>query len=88
MKKIYYHKSFSKQYKKLVRSNPKYRKIITDRINLFLQTRKSLLLHDHKLSGNLHGLRSFSVSGDIRIVYFETPDHCVFVDIGTHSQVY
>ncbi len=34
-------------------------------------------------------LRAFSVTGDIRIVYFEINDESVlFLDIGTHNQVY
>lgn len=48
-------------------------------------------MHDHALIGNMGGYRSFSVTGDYRIIYRieENGDIVfVFIDIGTHSQVY
>lgn len=45
-------------------------------------------LHDHALSGKLKSRRAFSVSGDIRVIYEELEEAYVFLDIGTHSQVY
>jgi mRNA-degrading endonuclease YafQ of YafQ-DinJ toxin-antitoxin module len=34
------------------------------------------------------GLRAFSVSGDVRVIYYETDEAYVFTDVGTHAQVY
>lgn len=45
-------------------------------------------LHDHALTGKLAGKRAFSMAGDIRIIYIELEDSIVFLDIGTHNQVY
>jgi mRNA-degrading endonuclease YafQ of YafQ-DinJ toxin-antitoxin module len=48
-------------------------------------------LRTHKLSGELKSLWSFSVQYDTRVVFFFTedkPPKAVFVDIGTHDEVY
>jgi len=45
-------------------------------------------LHDHALTGKLAGKRAFSIAGDIRVIYVEFDDFIVFLDIGTHNQVY
>ena len=48
-------------------------------------------LKTHKLSGKLKGLWSFSVEFDVRVVFYFTedkPSKAVFVDIGTHDEVY
>lgn len=44
--------------------------------------------HDHALTGKLTGKRAFSVAGDIRVIYVELEDAIVFLDIGSHNQVY
>ena len=86
--KIRRHKHFIKQYKKLP---SKFQAATENRISLFIQNRKSPLLRDHPLSGDMKGQRSFSVTGDYRIIYEERQNGeivFVFLDIGTHSQVY
>lgn len=48
-------------------------------------------LKTHKLSGKLKGLWSFSVEKNTRVVFYFTKDNpprAVFVDIGSHDQVY
>lgn len=30
----------------------------------------------------------FSVNGDVRIIYKELSDRYIFIDVGTHAQVY
>lgn len=45
-------------------------------------------LRDHALEGNMKGLRAFSITADIRVVYAEDEDFIVLVDVGTHAQVY
>lgn len=48
-------------------------------------------LKTHKLSGKLKGLWSFSIEQNIRVVFYFTkdkPPKAIFVDIGTHDQVY
>ncbi len=48
-------------------------------------------LKTHKLSGNLRGLWSITIEYDLRVVFYftsEKPVRAVFVDIGTHDDVY
>jgi len=47
------------------------------------------LLQDHRLSGAKKDLRAFSITGDIHIVYLPISDiEVIFMDIGSHNQVY
>ncbi len=80
--------TFKRAYKKRVAANTKLRTQVAERIHLFQNNPRHPLLHDHSLGGNRLGLRAFSVSGDIRILYFIEDDVAYFVDIGTHNQVY
>ena len=46
-------------------------------------------LKTHKLSGQLRELWSFSITYDIRVIFFFAgDDRAVFVDIGDHDAVY
>ncbi len=46
-------------------------------------------LKTHKLSGKLKDLWSFTVDYDERVLfYFTEDDRAVFVDIGSHDEVY
>lgn len=46
------------------------------------------LLNDHSLKGSKDGHRSFSITGDVRVIYRETESAYIFKDVGTHNQVY
>ena len=76
---------FRKRYQKL---NDKIKKAFHQRLKLFTQDTRNSLLRDHALSGKLKGYRSFSVTGDIRAVYYIQKNIAYFVDVGTHNQVY
>lgn len=59
------------------------------RTELFLKNPFDPALKTHKLSGRLKDLWAFSLGYDLRVVfYFFSPDQAVFVDIGTHDEVY
>jgi mRNA-degrading endonuclease YafQ of YafQ-DinJ toxin-antitoxin module len=45
-------------------------------------------VRDHALRGVLQGKRAFSVTDEYRIVYLERTDYYLFIDVGTHEQVY
>ena len=85
--KIRFHKAYLKAYRRLPR---KIQLKAEKRIALFLENRSNPILKDHALTGNLINKRAFSVTGDYRIIYQEIAGEVVFVflDIGTHSQVY
>lgn len=55
---------------------------------MFIAGQRGAPLNDHGLTGDLQGRRSFSITGDIRVFYVEFEDKIIFLDIGTHNQVY
>lgn len=55
---------------------------------MFLDNPKNSSLKDHALIGKKAGYRSFSITGNIRVVYKIVEDGIVLYDIGTHNQVY
>lgn len=87
--KIEFHPDFRKAYKKRIENNKKLIKKVNERIELFKKDRQDPQLKDHQLTGSKRYYRSFSITGDIRIVYFEKDqDTAIFYDIGSHNQVY
>ncbi len=87
--KIERHLSFKRSYQKRIAQNPKLSAQTILRIKLFSENPTNPALKDHSLKGRKLGLRAFSVSGDIRIVYIKiSENHVLFLDIGSHNQVY
>lgn len=83
------HPRFKKSYKSRISHNVKLVSQVTNRVKIFQKDPKTPLLKDHALIGAKKGLRSFWVTGDIRIVYIQlSNDYVIFFDIGTHNQVY
>lgn len=87
-KKIVYSRRFVKHFRNRVSNNKKLVKKTETRVEKFLIDPKDQTLKDHALTGNLAGFRAFSITGDVRIVYYEELGKYKFVDIGTHSQIY
>jgi len=88
MKPIRRSRTFDKHFKQRVSPHDKLVKQFEERLGLFLIGQHDYPLHDHRLSGKLAGRRAFSIAGDMRVIYEELNDAYVFLDIGTHSQVY
>ena len=88
MKKVRFTKSFDKHFKVRVSNNENLKRRFDDRFQDFIAGRPGHPLDDHPLGGVLKGKRAFSITGDIRVVYEIDGDCCVFLDIGTHNQVY
>lgn len=87
--KIKLHPRFAKSYKLRIKPNSKLVQQTYERINLFRINPSLPLLRDHGLTGTKKSLRSFSITGDIRIVYLPvSQDEIIFLDIGSHNQVY
>lgn len=85
---IRYHKRFLKHFKQRIVPNLSLDRQYSKRLQLFLSDSKQVLLYDHALHGDLEGYRSFSITGDIRVVYRYEDEGIIFYDIGTHNQVY
>ena len=89
MIQIEFHRNFVKSYDKRIKPNPSLVIQFNSRIEIFKKDPLNPLLKDHRLSGDKKEFRSFSVSGDIRIIYYKKSDNLViFFDIGSHNQVY
>lgn len=83
-----YTKKFIKNFDRRIANNAKLKKQFQERLELFLKSPQNPLLKNHKLVGARKYLNAFSVTGDIRVLYYQKEDVVYFVDIGTHNQVY
>lgn len=82
------HPHFKKSYKKRIFSNKDLVNKVQERLEKFKQDPTLPLLKDYSLTGDMKGFRAFSVTGDIRIVYYIEDDTVRLYDIGTHNQIY
>lgn len=88
MKPIQRNRRFEKHFKKRITPHEKLIAQFEQRLEQFVAGERGRPLDDHPLTGNMTGKRAFSITGDIRVIYVETTDVIVFLDIGTHAQVY
>jgi addiction module RelE/StbE family toxin len=82
--------SFKKVFKRRIKSSETENEFWI-KLELFISDPFDSRLKTHKLSGKLKGLWSFTVEYDFRVVFYFTndkPKKAVFVDIGTHDEVY
>lgn len=86
--KTFFTKTFKKHYTKRILPYKNLDKRFEERRALFLQNPKHPLLDDHALKGSRSSFRSFSITGDIRLIYYLEGETAYFIDIGTHNQVY
>lgn len=85
---IFFTESFKKSYAKRIASQKNLTKKFEERYDLFELNPQNPQLRDHALIGRLHGYRSFSITGDVRVVYYVFKGDVYFVDVGSHNQVY
>ncbi len=87
--KIQYSKQFLKHFDKRINPYLRISEKFDNRIALFSENPDNPLLHNHPLKGTKLGLWSFSITGDVRVIYQKTSDNSILLlDIGTHNQVY
>jgi mRNA-degrading endonuclease YafQ of YafQ-DinJ toxin-antitoxin module len=80
---------FRKAFKRKVRGNKILETRFRDRAAIFENSPFDPRLKTHKLSGELGDLWSFSVDYDVRIIFsFMETNRVLFIDIGTHDEVY
>ena len=79
-----FHKIFRKRFSHITSVQNKFK----ERTRLFSKDHQNPVLHDHQLVGTKKHMRSFAITGDIRVLYYVKNDIAYFVDIGTHNQVY
>ena len=82
--------TFKKAFKKRVLSTT-FESIFWEKLNILIYDPYESSLKTHKLTGKLKDLWSFSIAYDIRVVFYFTkdkPKKAVFIDIGSHDDVY
>jgi addiction module RelE/StbE family toxin len=86
--------SFSDSFKKAFKKKLKSTELESEfwiRLEMFINDPFDPKLKTHKLSGKLKSLWSYSLEYDLRVVFYFTkdkPKKAVFVDLGTHDEVY
>jgi len=89
MIKIAYGPSFKRSYKKKIVAGSEREAKLRDKIVVFTNDPFDSALKTHKLAGKLNHYWSFSIEYDLRVIfYFENAETVVFVDLGTHDEVY
>ena len=88
MKRIARHKQFKKHFDQRIAPNKKLLIRFYERVEMFLLGERGYPLNDHALTGPQFGQRAFSLDGDLRVIYLETDEAYIFLDIGSHNQVY
>lgn len=85
---ILYHKVFRKHFKKRIVPNFSLVKKFEERLQLFLINPTHPSLQNHRLIGHKKEYCSFSIAGDIRVIYKIENETIKFYDVGSHNQVY
>ncbi len=86
---VEFHSNFKKSYQKRIKNHSNLEKRFIQRLNLFKNDHSNPTLKNHKLTGSKNKYMSFSVTGDIRIIYLKlSSNKALFLDIGSHNQVY
>ncbi len=86
--------SFKRSLKRLTRKNPQLKEKVSEILDLLSADPFTPSLKSHKLTGQLDGWWSCSVSYDCRIIFgleqdLETGDvRILLIDIGSHDEVY
>ncbi|MBU0619246.1 type II toxin-antitoxin system RelE/ParE family toxin [Patescibacteria group bacterium] len=87
---VSYAKHFEKEYRNLVKRNPRLKKKIRQKVKLFLQNPKHPSLRIHKVySSKIGEAFSFWIEGDLRILFrWKEKSRIVFYRISNHKQIY
>jgi mRNA-degrading endonuclease YafQ of YafQ-DinJ toxin-antitoxin module len=81
--------SFKRAFKKQIKGNTDLEVRFWQKLEQFTLEPFDSSLKTHKLSGKLKNCWSFSVDYDARVLfYFTEDDKAVFVDFGSHDEVY
>jgi len=82
------HRIFNKHFKARILPNKNLVRKFEERLEQFLEKSNEPILKDHKLTGEMNRYRSFSIGGDLRVVYRIRGNILELYDIGSHNQVY
>ncbi|OGG13377.1 hypothetical protein A2773_06050 [Candidatus Gottesmanbacteria bacterium RIFCSPHIGHO2_01_FULL_39_10] len=87
MKQIVFSTSFRKAYRERIVLHPHLVKLFRKKFKIF-KSKDQVELYIHALGGRMTGQSAFFLDYDLRLVFKETKNSYIFIDIGTHPQVY
>ena len=80
---------FHAAFKKKLRKTPhKIQERFFERLELFVQDKFNRVLNNHSVDRAYPNCRSINVSGDYRAIFEEQDEIIIFINIGTHSNLY
>jgi mRNA-degrading endonuclease YafQ of YafQ-DinJ toxin-antitoxin module len=86
---VSFSQSFKRAFKKRIKGNIEAETRFWQKLDQFKANPFDPSLKTHKLSGKFKEYWSFSVEYDQRVLfYFNESENAVFVDIGSHDEVY
>lgn len=85
---IRYIGKFQKHFDLRIKPHTNLVKKFQERVGIFTKDFDDPILKDHQLRGEKSQLRAFSITGNIRVIYFVKDGDAYFIDIGSHNQVY
>ncbi len=88
MKPIKRSQAFEKHFRIRISPHEKLLSLFKIRYLLFEAGERGYPLKDHELTGKLSGKRAFSITADVRVIYAEQDNCIMFLDVGSHNQVY
>jgi addiction module RelE/StbE family toxin len=89
MIQIAFSSSFKRAFKKRIDGRKDLEEKFWRRVEIFTNNPHDPRLRTHKLSGGLRELWSFTIEYDVRVVFYFAPgNRVVFVDVGSHDEVY
>ena len=89
MTEVAFSSSFKRAFKRKIKGNAGLESHFFERLEIFQNNPFDQRLRTHKLSGRLKDLWSFTIEYDLRVVFsFLEGERVLFVDIGTHEEVY
>ena len=87
-KLIYFDKVFAMHYQKRVLRDKQLHELYKQALALFISNPNHPQLHVHSLKGSMSTKKAFSVDDDCRVIFVEDEDKFLFLDIGSHNEVY
>ena len=89
MIEVSFSSSFKKAFKKRIGRQSDLKQKFWQKVEKFVLDPFDRSLKTHKLSGRLQELWSFTIDYDVRVLFYFTDEgNAVFVDIGSHDEVY
>jgi len=76
---------FKKNLNKLL---PKIQEQFLLRLDIFMHNPTDMILNNHSVERSYPDCRSINVNGDYRAIFYIQDGIAIFVDIGTHSELY